>query len=94
MAMRILVIVVALWATSAVALVWYWVGRYGGSAAHEYFVRWILAWVFTQVLPLSFLSLPYRGERYPSGSMYEFLNRTFYFGHSLAIGSPTTRSVR
>jgi len=26
MAMRILVIAVALWATSAVALVWYWVG--------------------------------------------------------------------
>ena len=54
-------------------------------AAHEYFGRWILAWVFTQVLPLSFLSLPYRGGRYPAGSMYEFLNRSFYFGHSFAI---------
>jgi hypothetical protein len=29
MAMRMLVIAVALWATSAVALVWYWLGRYG-----------------------------------------------------------------
>jgi hypothetical protein len=85
MAMRILVIAAALWATSAVALVWYWVGRYGGWSAHEYFGRWILAWVFTQVLPLPFLSLPYRGGCYPSGSMYEFLNRSFYFGHSFAI---------
>ncbi len=85
MVMRMLVIAAALWAISAVVLVWYWAGRYGGWAGHRYFGRWILAWVFTQLLPLSFLPLPYRGVRYPSATMYEFLNRRFYFGHSFGI---------
>jgi hypothetical protein len=85
MAMRILVIAVGLWATSAVALVWYWVRRYAGWAAHEYFVRWILAWALTQVPPLLFLSLPYRGERYPAGSMY---NQTQAPRYSTSVWAP------
>jgi len=85
MAIRMLVIAAALWATSAVALVWYWSGRYGGWPAHRYFGRWILAWIFTQMLPLSFLPLPYRGVRYQAASMYEFLNRRFYFGHPFPV---------
>ena len=30
------------------ALVWYWMGYYGGPPAHEYFGRWVLAWFFTE----------------------------------------------
>ncbi|MGH7933120.1 MAG: hypothetical protein ACREQN_08110 [Candidatus Binataceae bacterium] len=51
-----------------------------GPGAHEYFGRWFLAWLFTQKLPLYFLSLPYRNGRYTIGSMYAFLNWRFYLG--------------
>ncbi|MGC1339242.1 MAG: type IV secretion system DNA-binding domain-containing protein [Candidatus Binataceae bacterium] len=52
------------------------------AGAHQYFGRWILAWIFTQKLPLYFLSLPYRGRRCTIGSVYAFLNWRFYSGRS------------
>ena len=73
-----------LWALISTALVWYWMGYYGGSPAHEYFGRWFLAWFFTEVIPLPFGSLPYRGDRYTIDSMYLFLSRRYYFGASFA----------
>ncbi|MFZ1121837.1 MAG: type IV secretion system DNA-binding domain-containing protein, partial [Candidatus Binataceae bacterium] len=63
-------------------LVWYWTGRISGPAAHDYFGRWILAWFFTQKVPLYFLSLPYKGGRATIGSMYAYLNWRFYRGRS------------
>ena len=62
------------WAASNLFLVWYWSGRISGPGAHQYFGRWFLAWLFTQKLPLYFLSLPYHGQRCTIGSIYAFLN--------------------
>ena len=83
-ALRIVLLILCLWALISTALVWYWMGYYGGSPAHEYFGRWFLAWFFTEVIPLPFGSLPYRGNRYTIDSMYLFLSRRYYFGASFA----------
>jgi Type IV secretion-system coupling protein DNA-binding domain len=84
MALRTVVLIALLWTLLTVALVWYWTGHYGGLAAHQYFGSWFLAWFLTQVIPLTFASLPYRGRRYPIASMYDFLNRRYYLGGSFA----------
>jgi hypothetical protein len=70
------------WAVSDLFFVWYRSGRICGLGAHQYFGRWFLAWLFTQKLPLYFLSLPYQGHRCTIGSMYAFLNWRFYLGRS------------
>jgi len=80
MAVRAVLLAGLLWAVMTLGLVWYWTGYYGGPSAHEYFGRWLLAWFFTQEVPLYFLSLPFRGGRYTIGSMYTFLNQRFYLG--------------
>ena len=79
--LRFFALWIAIWAASDLFFIWFRTGRLG-SAQHEYFGRWILAWFFTQKLPLAFLSLPYRSGRYTIGSMYLFLNQRFYLGHS------------
>jgi ABC-type multidrug transport system fused ATPase/permease subunit len=79
--LRVLVLWVLVWMASDFIFVWYWTGRLG-PGAHEYFGRWVLVWLFTQKLPLYFLSLPYRNGRYTIGSMYAFLNWRFYMGRS------------
>ena len=70
--LRIQLLWILIWAASDLFFVWYWTGRISGPGAHEYFGRWILAWFFTQKLPLYFLSLPYRGGRATIGSMYAY----------------------
>jgi hypothetical protein len=80
--LRFFVLWMLVWAASDLFLVWYWTGRASGPGAHEYFSRWILAWFFTQKVPLYFLSLPYRGGRATIGSMYAYLNWRFYAGRS------------
>lgn len=80
--LRIQLLWILFWAASDLFLVWYWSGRLGGPGAHHYFGRWFLAWLFTQKLPLYFLSLPYRGRRCTIGSVYDFLNWRFYSGRS------------
>src|SRR5260370_14097847 len=71
MSLRLCLRFLALWmlvlAASDLFFVWYWTGRLG-PGAHEYFGRWFLAWLFTQKLPLYFLSLPYGKGRYTIGS--------------------------
>ena len=79
--LRLFALWMLVWAASDLFFVWYWTGRLG-SGAHEYFGRWFLAWLFTQKLPLYFLSLPYRSRRYTIASMYAFLNWRFYRGCS------------
>jgi type IV secretory pathway TraG/TraD family ATPase VirD4 len=79
--LRLFVLWMLVWAASDLFFVWYWTGRLG-PVAHEYFGRWFLAWLFTQKIPLYFLSLPYRNGRYTIGSMYAFLNWRFYLGRS------------
>ncbi|MBF6570950.1 MAG: type IV secretion system DNA-binding domain-containing protein [Candidatus Binataceae bacterium] len=80
--LRILLLWILIWAASDLFFVWYWTGRVSGLGAHQYFGRWILAWFFTQKVPLYFLSLPYRGGRATIGSMYLYLNWRFYLGRS------------
>ena len=76
--LRCFLLWILLWAASDAFLVWYWTGRISGPGAHEYFGRWILAWFFTQKLPLYFLTLPYKGGRATIDSMYAYLNWRFY----------------
>ena len=83
-ALRIVLAIALLWALISTALVWYWMGYYGGPPAHEYFGRWVLAWFFTEIIPLPFGSIPYKGERYTIDSMYRYLSWKYYFGGSFA----------
>ena len=80
--LRVQLLWILTWTASDLFLVWYWTGRVSGPGAHEYFGRWILAWFFTQKVPLYFLSLPYKSGRATIGSMYAYLNWRFYQGRS------------
>jgi len=80
--LRVQLLWIQTWTASDLFFVWYWTGRVSGPGAHEYFGRWILAWFFTQKVPLYFLSLPYKGGRATIGSMYAYLNWRFYQGRS------------
>lgn len=80
--LRIQLLWILLWAASDLLFIWYFSGRLSGPGAHRYFGRWFMAWLFTQELPLYFLSLPYRGQRCTIGSMYRYLNWRFYQGRS------------
>jgi hypothetical protein len=80
--LRFLLLWILIWAASDLFFVWSWSGRLSGPSAHEYFGRWILAWFFTQKVPLYFLSLPYRGHRCTFASVYAYLNWRFYSGRS------------
>ena len=82
LSLRILLLWILIWAVSDLFFVWYWSGRLSGPGAHEYFGRRILAWFFTQKVPLYLLSLPYGGGRATIGSMYLYLNWRFYLGRS------------
>jgi hypothetical protein len=72
---RSLILAAAAWAAATSALVWYWTGYYCGPIAHQYFTEWVVGWFFTEELPVPFLSLPYRGSRYPVDTLYGFLNQ-------------------
>ena len=80
--LRVQLLWILTWTASDLFFVWYWTGRVSGPGAHEYFGRWILAWFFTQKVPLYFLSLPYKGGRATIRSMYAYLNWRFYQGRS------------
>ncbi len=82
MAARAAVVTLLSWALLTFTLVWYWTGYYGGVAAHRYFWCWILTWFFTEIIPLPFGSVPYRGARYTIPSMYPFLCYKYYSGGS------------
>ena len=82
LAARAVAVTVTFWALLTLALAWFWTGRYGGAAAHRYFVRWMLTWFFTEEIPLPFGSVPYRGGRYTIPSMYRFLCYKYYLGGS------------
>ena len=78
LAVRVAVLAAGVWAGCTALLVWYQTGRYCGPLAHQYFTEWLVAWFFTEPLPVPFMSLPYAGQRYPIQSIYEFLNRTIF----------------
>jgi Type IV secretion-system coupling protein DNA-binding domain len=84
MAARAVVVTFLSWALLTFALVWYWTGYYGGVTAHRYFWLWILTWFFTDLIPLPFGSVPYRGARYTIPSMYPFLCYKYYAGGSFS----------
>lgn len=81
-ALRIVLAIALVWALITTVLVWYWMGHYGGPPAHEYFGRWVLAWFFTEIIPLPFGSIPYKGGRYTIDSMYRYLSWKYYFSGS------------
>jgi hypothetical protein len=82
MAARVAVVMTLVWAALTFGLVWYWTGYYGGVAAHRHFRLWILTWFFSEIIPLPFGSVPYRGGRYTIPSMYPFLCYKYYSGGS------------
>src|SRR5262249_61646469 len=55
---------VTIWALSTLLLVWFWVRHYLPLGPH-YFKLWVFSWLFSQVIPLHFLNVPYKGRRYP-----------------------------
>jgi hypothetical protein len=79
MFVRTLLCAVGIWLASTIALVWYWTGYYFGAIAHQFFGRWLLSWVLGRVIPLYFLTLPYRGARYPIANIYDFLSQKIYY---------------
>jgi hypothetical protein len=72
----------AVWIELTVTMVFYWSVRATGPAAHRYFFRWFIAWFLTQVVALTFASLPYHGRQYPVIRVYRFLNHRFYLDAS------------
>jgi len=66
--LRIQLLWILIWAASDLFLVWYWAGRVSGPGAHEYFGRWILAWFFTQKVPLYFCRFLTEAAATPSGA--------------------------
>jgi hypothetical protein len=81
-ALRIVIVIFAVWALITVGLVWYWTGYYSGPLAHRYFGRCMLTWCLTDVIPLPFGSVPYRGARYTIPSLYRFLCYKYYLAGS------------
>jgi hypothetical protein len=81
-ALRIVLAIALVWALITTSLVWYWMGHYGGPPAQECFGRCVLAWFFTEIVPLPFASIPYKGGRYTIDSMYRYLSWKYYFGGS------------
>jgi len=85
MAARVASVTALVWAALTFGLVWYWTGYYGGVAAHQYFWLWVLTWFFTEIIPLPFGSVPYRGARYTIPSLYPFLCYKYYLGGSFSV---------
>ena len=84
MAARVVIVTALVWAALTFGLVWYWTGYYGDVAAHRYFWLWILTWFFTEIIPLPFGSVPYRGGRYTIPSLYPFLCYKYNLGGSFS----------
>jgi hypothetical protein len=74
MAARTVLAEVTIWALSTFLLVWFWVRHYLPLGSH-YFRLWLFSWLFSEVIPLRFLNVPYNGQRYPILSSYLFLER-------------------
>ena len=66
--LRIQLLWIFIWAASDLFFVWYWTGRSRDRARTNISAAGFLAWLFTQKVPLYFLSLPYRGGRARSGA--------------------------
>jgi type IV secretory pathway TraG/TraD family ATPase VirD4 len=83
MAARTLLAGVTIWALSTLLLVWFWVYHYL-PLGPQYFRLWLFSWLFSEVIPLHFLNVPYKGGRYPILSVYLLLNDKIYY-HSFPV---------
>src|SRR5215469_36559 len=83
MAARTLLTGVTIWALSTLLLVWFWVRHYLPLGPH-YFKLWLFSWLFSEVIPLHFLNIPFKGQRYPILSFYLFLCDNIYY-HSFPV---------
>jgi hypothetical protein len=59
-------------------LVWFWVRHYL-PLGPQYFKLWLFSWLFSEVIPLHFLNVPYNGGLYPILSAYLFLSPKIYY---------------
>ena len=83
MAARTVLAGVTIWALSTLLLVWFWVRHYL-PLGPRYFNLWLFSWLFSEVIPLHFLNVPYNGQRYPILSVYLFLSDKIYY-HSFPV---------
>jgi hypothetical protein len=83
MAARTVLAGVTIWALSTFLLVWFWV-RYYLPLGPQYFGLWMFSWLFSEVIPLHFLRVPYNGRLYPILSVYLFLSDKIY-DHSFPV---------
>ena len=78
MAARTVLAGLTIWALSTLLLVWFCVYLYLPLGPH-YFRLWMFSWLFSEVIPLRFLNVPYNDRRYPIFSVYRFLNDKIYY---------------
>ena len=83
MAARTVLAGVTIWALSTFLLVWFWV-RYYLPLGPQYFGLWMFSGLFSEVIPLHFLRVPYNGRLYPILSVYLFLSDKIY-DHSFPV---------
>jgi type IV secretory pathway TraG/TraD family ATPase VirD4 len=83
MAARSVLAGVTIWAFSTLLLVWFWVRHYL-PLGPQHFKVWLFSWLFSEVIPLHFLNVPYNGQRYPILSVYLFLSDKIYY-HSFPV---------
>ena len=83
MAARMVLAGAAIWALSTFLLVWFWVRHYL-PLGPQYFRLWLFSWLFSEVIPLHFLDVPYDGRRYAVLSVYLFLSNKIYH-HSFPV---------
>jgi hypothetical protein len=83
MAARTVLAGVTIWALSTFLLVWFRVRHYL-PLGPQYFKLWLFSWLFSEVIPLHFLNVPYKDGRYPILSVYLFLNERIYY-HSFPV---------
>ena len=62
MAARTVLAGVTIWALSTLLLVWFWVRHYL-PLGPQYFKLWLFSWLFSEVIRLHFLNVPYHGRR-------------------------------
>jgi hypothetical protein len=77
MAARTVFAGVTIWALSTLLLVWFWVRHYPPLGAY-YFRLWLFPSLFSKVVPLHSLDVPYNGPRYPILSVYLFPSDKIY----------------
>jgi hypothetical protein len=80
---------VTIWALATLLLVWFWVRHYL-PLGPQYFKLWLFSWLFSEVIPLHFLDVPYKRPALPDPQRLHLPVRQDLLSFSRS-GSGTTR---